>query len=229
MSEWLSTHVPAVLVIGYASLAVLVFGLWLEGRKKRRMAQVDQVRRRLVNQPLRYKTIVQLDHNGGLMSFTSRVPFSIGTHVTADIRGELAPLGQHSHVLGHRRVARSGAAMKCADLPDDAVLNIIAHSQRPLGATIWEVFEGLPAYPQNVVRAKLSKLIRRRIIKGCICGCRGDFTVTQLEAVRDRLDGGGLSERHVAKSAQRVTDTIDDLLFDGKSVLRCSQGYKEQS
>lgn len=99
--------------------------------------------------------------------------------------------------------------MKCADLPDDDVLNVIAHSTRPLGATIGEVFDGFPAYPQKVVRAKLSKLLRRGVIKGCVCGCRGDFTVTQLEAVRDRLDGAGLTRRNVAKAVQKIADTLD--------------------
>lgn len=99
--------------------------------------------------------------------------------------------------------------MKCSDLPDNAVLDVIAHSQRPLGATIGEVFEALPDYPQKVVRAKLSKLIRRGIISGCVCGCRGDFMVVQLEAVRDRLDGNGLTKRNIAKVVQKIADALD--------------------
>lgn len=99
--------------------------------------------------------------------------------------------------------------MKCADLPDNVVLDVIALSTRPLGATIGEVFEGLPDYPQKIVRAKLSKLIRRGIVSGCTCGCRGDFAVVQLEAVRDRLDGAGLTRRNVAKAVQKIADTLD--------------------
>lgn len=118
--------------------------------------------------------------------------------------------------------------MKCADLPDAVVLDIIATSLRPLGATILEVFEALPTYPQKLVRAKLSKLIRRRLVMGCTCGCRGDFTVIQIEAVRDRLDGVGLTKRNIGKTLQRFKDEIDKELLEGTGKLRCSKGEEEQ-
>lgn len=35
----------------------------------------------------------------------------------------------------------------------------------------------LPDVPPKVLRAKLSAMIKKRIIDGCTCGCRGDFTV----------------------------------------------------
>jgi hypothetical protein len=37
-----------------------------------------------------------------------------------------------------------------------------------------------PNTPHKVVVAKLAKLIRRGLIDGCACGCRGDFEITTL-------------------------------------------------
>lgn len=35
-----------------------------------------------------------------------------------------------------------------------------------------------PGYPEKVVLAKARKLIRRGLLDGCYCGCRGDFELT---------------------------------------------------
>lgn len=79
--------------------------LWqiLLAQSSRTREQVQAVRERLLRatQPFpRYKTVVQLSGNGGLMSFTCRVPLAVGDMVSADIRGELAPMGVNSMVLG---------------------------------------------------------------------------------------------------------------------------------
>jgi hypothetical protein len=56
-----------------------------------------------------------------------------------------------------------------------------------LGATRWDVeavlgtghikerVEDIPGVPSKVVLAKARRLINRKVIKGCDCGCRGDF------------------------------------------------------
>jgi hypothetical protein len=31
--------------------------------------------------------------------------------------------------------------------------------------------------PEKIVRAKARALVRRRLIDGCTCGCRGDFEI----------------------------------------------------
>lgn len=36
--------------------------------------------------------------------------------------------------------------------------------------------------PEKVIRAKARKLIRRGVLDGCACGCRGDFEVVQTPA-----------------------------------------------
>lgn len=44
--------------------------------------------------------------------------------------------------------------------------------------TVWSVTgdieEELP-YPPKVIRAKLASAVKRKLIDGCTCGCRGDF------------------------------------------------------
>jgi hypothetical protein len=42
----------------------------------------------------------------------------------------------------------------------------------------WEVGDALEGkYPEKVVLAKLRRMIRRKLIDGCGCGCRGDLSV----------------------------------------------------
>lgn len=35
-------------------------------------------------------------------------------------------------------------------------------------------------FPEKVVLAKARKLIRRGVLTGCVCGCRGDFEIPGL-------------------------------------------------
>jgi hypothetical protein len=72
--------------------------------------------------------------------------------------------------------------MKASDIDDRLVMEAIAHhpSERGIGTPIWAVFERFPDFPEKVVRAKLHALLRRKLIYGCVCGCRGDFTITPL-------------------------------------------------
>lgn len=58
----------------------------------------------------------------------------------------------------------------------------------PHWATRWETAEALEAagvvVPEKVLLAKAASLIRRNLMHGCTCGCRGDFELT--------LEGGDL-------------------------------------
>lgn len=47
-------------------------------------------------------------------------------------------------------------------------------------AMAWDVSAKFPDLPAKVVRAKMAALIRRGLLDGCTCGCRGDFWVTDL-------------------------------------------------
>jgi len=37
------------------------------------------------------------------------------------------------------------------------------------------------SYPTKVVKAKLNSLIKRGLVSGCICGCRGDFILVKKD------------------------------------------------
>jgi hypothetical protein len=64
---------------------------------------------------------------------------------------------------------------------DIEVLRFIADSKWP--GTSWAMFsmvcDAFPLFCEKVVRAKLHALIKRKLIDGCTCGCRGDFEVTK--------------------------------------------------
>ena len=43
----------------------------------------------------------------------------------------------------------------------------------------WTLEEEFPDIPPKVVVAKVAKLIKRGLMDGCTCGCRGDFELTE--------------------------------------------------
>jgi len=42
-------------------------------------------------------------------------------------------------------------------------------------SSLWDIQEEMTEYPAKVVQAKLASLLKRKILTGCACGCRGDF------------------------------------------------------
>ncbi len=42
-----------------------------------------------------------------------------------------------------------------------------------------EICAAMPDVPAKVVLAKANQLIKRKLLDGCGCGCRGDFHVTE--------------------------------------------------
>lgn len=53
------------------------------------------------------------------------------------------------------------------------------------GATWWTLATTL-GYPEKVVLARLRAFLRRGLVDGCGCGCRGDFRLT--EAGREAME-----------------------------------------
>jgi hypothetical protein len=68
------------------------------------------------------------------------------------------------------------ADMQAKDISDEAFLAAVQGATRGPWATRWDVTAALEA-PEKVVLAKARKLIRRGLLDGCACGCRGDFQV----------------------------------------------------
>lgn len=48
----------------------------------------------------------------------------------------------------------------------------------PVWVFTWNLDCLMPFFPPEVIRAKASRLIRRGLLTGCDCGCRGDFSLT---------------------------------------------------
>ena len=72
--------------------------------------------------------------------------------------------------------------MQAKDITDEDALARVRAVQRGSGelarSSWFDIEAGLPPeIPRKVMRAKLASLIRRKKLKGCACGCRGDFEI----------------------------------------------------
>jgi len=75
--------------------------------------------------------------------------------------------------------------MQCKDIPTIPILLFLAENQ-----DMWcnwcfgnerDVRHAMPDgfnLPDNLVIAKMRSLIKKRLVDGCPCGCRGDFEIT---------------------------------------------------
>lgn len=73
--------------------------------------------------------------------------------------------------------------MQCKDIADRPILEFL-HGLDGRWAT-WlgdeyenSVTKAMPGVPPKLALAKMRMLIRRGVVDGCACGCRGDFTLT---------------------------------------------------
>lgn len=70
--------------------------------------------------------------------------------------------------------------MKTSDLEDKEVMQAVYDSC--VADNMWsnthKIAEKFPNFPFKVVASKLSRLLKRRLVTGCDCGCRGDWELT---------------------------------------------------
>lgn len=74
--------------------------------------------------------------------------------------------------------------MQCKDIPDMPILDLLA--KNPETCYTWgepysmiSVRDAMPpGTPEKLQVAKMAMLIRRGLVGGCACGCRGDFVIT---------------------------------------------------
>lgn len=73
--------------------------------------------------------------------------------------------------------------MQCKDIPDRPILELLA--KKPSEPHGWvkehphDVSAAFPeGTPDKLKLAKMGMLIRRGLVSGCACGCRGDFCIT---------------------------------------------------
>ncbi len=74
--------------------------------------------------------------------------------------------------------------MQCKDIPDMPILRFLA-----LNPGVWrnwyfgndkDVHQAMPPdTPDKLVPWKMRMLMRRGLVTGCDCGCRGDFEITE--------------------------------------------------
>jgi len=85
----------------------------------------------------------------------------------------------------------NGCFVQCKDIPTLPILKFVqdrndnARDQWDARWCNWasgdeyDVHKAMPeGLPDNLVLAKMRKLIRAGYLHGCGCGCRGDFTIT---------------------------------------------------
>jgi hypothetical protein len=76
--------------------------------------------------------------------------------------------------------------MQAKDVDDRKVLSTIGdlmaatYRERPMAdrylwTMVWDIEKHFPDVPKRVLAAKLEALVKRKLIDGCTCGCRGDF------------------------------------------------------
>jgi hypothetical protein len=74
-------------------------------------------------------------------------------------------------------------ALRCKDIPDLPILELLAKNPTQWHNwcwTEWNVTEAMPpGIPPKLALAKMRRMIRRGVVGGCPCGCRGDFVITE--------------------------------------------------
>lgn len=68
--------------------------------------------------------------------------------------------------------------MKATDIPDTAIYEVMEAYQTASGFSstmAWDIGKALPALPPKVIQAKLRLMVAAGRLRGCPCGCRGDF------------------------------------------------------
>lgn len=74
---------------------------------------------------------------------------------------------------------------QCKDIPERPILELLAHNPDKwhtwgTGYYMVTVQDAMPeGTPPKLQLAKMRSLMRRGLVGGCGCGCRGDFAITE--------------------------------------------------
>ncbi|MEU7066924.1 hypothetical protein [Streptomyces sp. NPDC046161] len=87
--------------------------------------------------------------------------------------------------MGEITIRRIGdRLMQCKDIPDQLVIEAVASADEGWATTadVWQFLEArIGPVPWNLLLAKLRRLIARRLIDGCACGCSGGFRIPGVQ------------------------------------------------
>lgn len=84
--------------------------------------------------------------------------------------------------------------MQAKDIPEQPIIEFLLGLNR--WACCWPGFDNsvlnaMPeGTPEKVGRAKMRAMIRKGIIEGCACGCRGDFRIAQVNGAPQKTKRG---------------------------------------
>ena len=74
--------------------------------------------------------------------------------------------------------------MQCKDIPDAPILRFLESLNGRWANWFGDQYENSvtrampPGTPGKLVCAKMKMMIRRGVVDGCPCGCRGDYVIT---------------------------------------------------
>ena len=73
--------------------------------------------------------------------------------------------------------------MKASDISDERIMQAVKETQGICGVPHWsslyQINENLKEFPEKVILAKLKSMVKKKKLKGCTCGCRGDFEILE--------------------------------------------------
>lgn len=138
--------------------------LWVEAGKKFSLAIDGDP----LDQQVSLESYVNVEHEGDALEVIGRLVITSEKEAKLIARALLAPFAP-------RRMAAK-------DIPDVAFLAAVdlpaVPGTGPYWATWNHIIPAFPGVPVKVLRAKARKLIRRKLITGCDCGCTGQFQLT---------------------------------------------------
>lgn len=121
--------------------------------------------------------------------------------------------------------------IQCKDISTLALLRFVAlwtdkkssvtlfkHDDEP--RSVWTIM--LPVIPMCVMKQKFENMVRKGLIDGCYCGCRGDFIITQRG--RQRI---ALLEEVQARRTKEYLDSIYDLAGIAPGIVSSRQLARE--
>ena len=78
----------------------------------------------------------------------------------------------------------SAVVRQCKDIPDKPIMVFLLKHRGKWCNWYFgderDVSQVMPTgIPEKLVLAKMRMLVRRGLVKGCSCGCRGDFEITE--------------------------------------------------
>lgn len=117
---------------------------------------------------------------------------------------------------GRARVSAHASA-QAKDVPESVLLAVFranpltffTHYESAVSPSLLDAAPELRAFPRKVLAAKLASLVRRGLIDGCACGCRGDWHARTAETEerlrREREQARTRAEQEGREQTERLT------------------------